>query len=178
MALSDFAFDAAPVALCVSRERSIVRCNPAFCEMFGYRPGELLGSSFERLYPSAAEFESTGQRWLGALSSGRHEDERLMRRADGTMFWCRVTGCAERRDQPFALAVWAFERPPRSSAERAAALSPREREIASLLLEGQTAKQMARRLGLSPRTVEMHRGRLMKKYSATSTFALIARLAA
>lgn len=42
-------------------------------------------------------------------------------------------------------------------------LTPREREVLHLIIEGQTSAQIAARLVLSPRTVELHRSRIMKK---------------
>jgi DNA-binding NarL/FixJ family response regulator len=42
-------------------------------------------------------------------------------------------------------------------------LTPREREILHLIIEGHTSPQIAKRLVLSPRTVELHRSRIMKK---------------
>ena len=42
-------------------------------------------------------------------------------------------------------------------------LTPREREILHLIIEGHTNAQIAVRLVLSPRTVELHRSRIMKK---------------
>lgn len=42
-------------------------------------------------------------------------------------------------------------------------LTPREREILHLIVEGNTSAQIASRLVLSPRTVELHRSRIMKK---------------
>lgn len=42
-------------------------------------------------------------------------------------------------------------------------LTPREREILHLIVEGNTSAQIAGRLVLSPRTVELHRSRIMKK---------------
>src|SRR5262245_33395228 len=41
-------------------------------------------------------------------------------------------------------------------------LSPRLREVLGLIAEGHSTKEMAFRLGVSPKTVEFHRGRLMK----------------
>lgn len=42
-------------------------------------------------------------------------------------------------------------------------LTPREREILHLIVEGHTNSQIAKKLVLSPRTVELHRSRVMKK---------------
>jgi two-component system response regulator FixJ len=54
------------------------------------------------------------------------------------------------------------------AAERIAALSPREREVLDLLIVGKPNKLIARELGLSPRTVEAHRARLMSRLGVGS----------
>jgi DNA-binding CsgD family transcriptional regulator len=43
------------------------------------------------------------------------------------------------------------------------ALTPREREILQLVAEGHTSAAIAERLGISPRTVEVHRANLLHK---------------
>ena len=42
-------------------------------------------------------------------------------------------------------------------------LSPREREVMELMIAGKPTKVIASELGLSPKTVEVHRGRVMRK---------------
>ncbi len=54
------------------------------------------------------------------------------------------------------------------AAERVAALSPREREVLDLLVAGKPNKLIARDLGLSPRTVEVHRARMMARLGVGS----------
>jgi len=51
-------------------------------------------------------------------------------------------------------------------------LTSREREILQLIAEGQTTKEIAWRPGLSVKTVESHRSRLMRKLDIheTATF--------
>ncbi|MDP3085313.1 MAG: response regulator [Rubrivivax sp.] len=61
---------------------------------------------------------------------------------------------------------------------RYARLSEREREVLALVIEGQTAKEIARVLGVSPRTVETHRANLGAKLETTSLAQLIRRFAA
>ncbi len=54
------------------------------------------------------------------------------------------------------------------AADRIAALSPREREVLDLLISGKPNKLIARDLGLSPRTVEVHRARMMARLGVGS----------
>jgi len=172
----DLAFHWAPVGLCVSRDRVIEICNAAFAHMFGYTTDDLAGQPLAPLYPSHDEFTHTGQHGLPVMAdTGVYSDERIMRRRDGQLFWCHVSGQTLDRSDPFACAVWVFED---ISARRpvGAALTPREREIAQQLVAGATSKQIARQLGLSPRTVEAHRARLMTKFNATTAAELVARL--
>lgn len=52
-------------------------------------------------------------------------------------------------------------------------LTPREHEVFQLAAEGLSNPQIGERLSLSPRTVEMHRGNLMKKLGLTSQTDLV-----
>lgn len=170
------AFDLAPVGLCVSRDRTIQRCNASFGAMFGYEPVDLQGRSLECLYPSRSEFEHIGAQGLPVMQkTGQYSDERIMRHRSGRLFWCHVAGRSMARDAPFACAVWMFED---ISARRPVAveLTTREREIARQLAAGQSTKEIARALGVSPRTIDGHRARILKKVNARSASEMIARL--
>jgi PAS domain S-box-containing protein len=177
------AFDLAPVGLVLSRQRLMVDCNRELLAMFRAEREQLIGRSFEILYPTADEFERTGLRIAAQLdAAGRYADERVMRRLagagsarDGELFWCHVSGRALDPAQPHAAGIWAFED---LSAKRALKyeLTPREREIAALLIEGLTSKGVGRRLGISPRTVDVYRARLMRKTGAATTPELVKRL--
>lgn len=48
-------------------------------------------------------------------------------------------------------------------------LSPREAEVADLMLAGLRTREIAERLELSPRTVEMHRARLLRRLGARTS---------
>jgi RNA polymerase sigma factor (sigma-70 family) len=54
-----------------------------------------------------------------------------------------------------------------------ATLSPREREVMDLLVVGKANKEVAEHLGLSTRTVEGHRARLMEKLGCESLAELV-----
>ena len=66
----------------------------------------------------------------------------------------------------------------RAARERYAQLSEREKEVAGLIVEGLTNKEIGRALALSPRTVETHRANLFAKLQAESLAQLIRRYAA
>lgn len=51
-------------------------------------------------------------------------------------------------------------------------LSTRQREVASAISAGIRNKEIARILGISPRTVEIHRAETMRKFQAKSAAAL------
>ena len=170
------AFHLAPVGLVLSRARVIEDCNDEVCRIFGTSREALVGESFQVLYPTADEFERTGARIVPVMNTkGLYSDERIMKRASGELFWCHVTGRSLSRDDPHAAGIWTFED---LSSRRpvTAELTAREREVAALLVEGKTSKVIAKQLGLSPRTVEMHRARLMKKFSAGTSSELVNRL--
>jgi len=52
-------------------------------------------------------------------------------------------------------------------------VTPREREVMELVVTGKTSKQIARDLGASHRTVEIHRARLMEKMEAATLADLV-----
>lgn len=172
--LDNIGFKFAPVALCVTQKRVIVACNSMFLRLFRYEAAGLIGQSVALLYPSQQEFRRTGQRGYPSMRAGcAYRDERIMRRHDGSLLWCRVSGNSTHPQAPALESVWSFE-PLEHGAGPTTNLSPREREVMAHLAKGQTAKEIARTLGLSPRTVEMHRARLLRKLGVRTTAQLLA----
>jgi len=64
-----------------------------------------------------------------------------------------------------------------SNHERLAGLTAREREVMELAVQGIPNKEIGRRLGISHRTVEIHRARLMQKTGTQSIGELVHLLA-
>ena len=174
------AFDMAPVGLALSRNRTMIDCNQHLCDMFGATRVQLVGQSFQILYPSVGEFERLGARMAPILNrQGTYADERIMKRLDGRLrgeaFWCHVTGRALNPAAPHEAGIWTFEdlsarRPVRAE------LTAREREVAAHLLLGETSKQIGKALAISHRTVEIYRARLMHKYQAATAADLVHKL--
>ncbi len=170
------AFEFAPIGLVLSRHRLMIDCNRAVLAMFRAEREQLIGQSFRVLYPTQGEYERTGERIVASLdTAGRYADERVMRRVDGELFWCHVWGHALDAADPHAAGIWSFED---LSSRRSLKLefTPREREIAALLIEGLTSKMVGKRLGISPRTVDVYRARLMRKVGASTTAELVHKL--
>ncbi|WP_129141681.1 response regulator transcription factor [Modicisalibacter coralii] len=57
--------------------------------------------------------------------------------------------------------------------ERFARLTPREREVLDGVVDGATSKAIAAELGISPKTVELHRARIMTKLEVDSLACLV-----
>jgi two-component system response regulator FixJ len=57
--------------------------------------------------------------------------------------------------------------------ERLQSLTPREREVLAMVTSGKANKIMAADLGVSQRTIEIHRARVMEKMSAASLAQLV-----
>ncbi|MDU8929087.1 PAS and helix-turn-helix domain-containing protein [Alisedimentitalea sp. MJ-SS2] len=175
MSLSETVFDHAPIGLALLENRVIRRCNLQFAAIFQGTPDDFTNTGIAALYPSQDDYEKIGARGLAAMQeTGCYSDERIMRRGDGTLFWCRVRGQSITPDEPFALGTWSFadlseERP-------VVALTPRERDVAMFTARGLTSKEIGRELDLSYRTIEVYRARLLEKFGARKLPELVAKL--
>lgn len=172
------AFRESPVAHVMVRYRRIVEVNAAVERLFGYRRADLIGRSAQRLYPSITDFKRLGEacetqmRQTGAI---HWEDERFMQTSAPEVFWARARGTTLSPEDPFALMIWTFDRI-EGPQYRSVRLTPREREIAPLIGQGMTSRMIGEQLGISGRTVETHRARLMKKFGVKNTAELVSQI--
>lgn len=168
---AELAFTYAPVGLVVTENRVIRDCNLTFAAMFGYRREELKDKIFSILYPTNEEFVNIRDRGVKKLrDTNTYWDERIMARKDGTLFWCRVRGHSFTPENPLMRAVWSFA--DLSELRPYSELTRREREIVSFLADGLTSKEIALKLDISYRTVEVYRAKLLKKFGVTNSNAL------
>lgn len=169
------------MAVIVAENRVMTDCNLAATRMFRGRREDIVTQPFSILYPDRDEFMAAGRR-MEPLLSGRmiQFDNRIMRRLDGSHFWVTVRGHAFNPKIPFEMTVWSFsemsEEPELS--QTAIQLTRRERDVAALLVDKLTSKQIAKALEISPKTVDIHRGSLLKKYGVRSTSELVRKLRA
>ncbi len=166
----------APIGVVLAERRIVRVANHAFAEMFGYTVEECIGASMAKFYFSHEEYERVGAAWQQAFQvSPTYDDIRIMKRADGSLFWVRGRGRSLTPEDPFASGIWSYA--DLSQGLEVIQLTARERDVAMELVQGRSAKEIARSLDISPRTAETHRARLMKKYNVRTSAQLIARLA-
>ncbi|MGA9665947.1 MAG: response regulator [Gallionella sp.] len=91
----------------------------------------------------------------------------LTKPVDGSILLARVQNALENDS-------WQLKRAQaqQSIASQLAKLTGREREVMVLAVAGQTSKEIAQTLGISYRTVEIHRAHIMQKTGATNVLEL------
>nr|WP_246333034.1 LuxR C-terminal-related transcriptional regulator [Sphingomicrobium lutaoense] len=178
-----------PVASVVSDPRlpdnPIVAANPAFLELTGYSEKEILGRNCRFLAGPKTET------WLSETISESVREHRpvlveiLNYKKDGTPFRNAVL-VAPIYDEDNALRYFLGSQvelsgdapgPPSRRLSEAQQmierLSPRQKEVTTLVAAGLRNKQIAHELGLSEKTVKMHRGLVMEKLELKSSAELV-----
>jgi PAS domain S-box-containing protein len=174
-----------PIATVLSNPRlpdnPIVAANSAFCTLTGYEEAEIVGRNCRFLAGPETEPWLT-ERIREALRSLRPSlTEILNYRKDGSAFRNAVLIAplfgpdgevawflgSQVEVEPGSGAPLALRR--RRAAELAATLSPRQRQVLEEMASGQRNKQIAWRLGLSEKTVKMHRALLLAKLGVKTT---------
>lgn len=173
-----------PIAAVISNphlpDNPIVECNDAFAALTGYRPDEIIGRNCRFLTGPGTEAELSDT--LRRAIRGRRAAlvEILNYKKDGTPFRNAVLVAPlfgpDGELEYFLGSQMEVEddndRPEeRLDAARAriAELTPRQREVLLLMAEGLLNKQIAWKLGLSERTIKMHRSALLRSLGLETT---------
>lgn len=83
--------DNAMVGIVFLHERKVTQCNRSFEKLFGYEPGELLGSSSRRWYLTDEDWLEAGRSFAAPFAAGQaFEGEIVLRKKDGEPIWCEV----------------------------------------------------------------------------------------
>ena len=79
-------FDAAPVGICIMKNRVYQRANRDWCESFGYRDEDLIGRTTAFLYESPEEYERVGKElYQDLLKNGIAFARTRLKRSDGVL---------------------------------------------------------------------------------------------
>lgn len=174
-----------PIATVLSNPRlpdnPIVAANAAFCALTGYEEGEIVGRNCRFLAGPETEPWQT-ERIREALRTLRPSITELLNyRKDGSSFRNAVLIAplfgadgevawflgSQVEAEAGAAAPLALRR--QRAAGLAASLSRRQLEVLKEMAAGQRNKQIAWRLGLSEKTVKMHRALLLGKLGVRTT---------
>jgi len=162
-----------------------LKVNDALCEILGYTSDELLTMSYQEVtHPDDLEEDvALGRRLLGGEFSAYQLDKRFLRK-DRNAVWAHLSVSlirAEDGSPAYSVAqiVDIDERKRREldgagDVRGSGPLSPREREVLSLLAEGRTSAEVSVTLGVSEETVQTHVRRAMSKLEARSRTQAVA----
>jgi PAS domain S-box-containing protein len=158
-----------PIAMLLANdERRYVDVNQAACALLGLSRAELLEADVDGLTPVALRGRVPAL-WDRFLSHGTMQGVYELTDASGRVV--RITYVAVARVLPgLHLSCLLTGRP----ADAAGALSPRERDVASLAALGLTSNEIANTLSLSRPTVETHFRGAVKRLSARNRAHAIA----
>jgi PAS domain S-box-containing protein len=91
----DIIMENAVVGIMFIKDRKFVRVNKRAEKMFGMENSKVYGTTVEPWYSSHEEYLRMGAGCYPVISSGgEYSGEHLMRRADGTFWWCKISGKA------------------------------------------------------------------------------------
>ena len=173
-----------PIAAVISNPRlpdnPIVECNGAFLGLTGYSPGQIAAQNCRFLAGPGTEPELSEMLRSAIREQRPALVEILNYRKDGTPFRNAVLVApifgSDGSLEYFLGSQMAVDDGEIQLADRRVdararidALSPRQREVLLLMAEGNLNKQIGYSLGLSERTVKMHRAALLKALGVATT---------
>lgn len=162
-------------------ERTMSWCNPAVETLLGYPPDELIGQCTRLLHVDAAHFAAFYAQTQPVVASGRPYRGRFwLRHRQGHLVATdhlivpldRIGG----RPAVVSFVQSLYGQGDRTIREGMAQFTQRERQVFELTCRGLSAKRAAQELGISHRTVEIHRDRVLQKLGHASIAEMMAAL--
>ncbi|MCF7818912.1 MAG: PAS domain S-box protein, partial [Kiritimatiellales bacterium] len=126
-------FESATVGIAFIRDRVVVRANSQLEKLFGRPVNEVVGQSTRVWYPDEDSYQAGGIGVYDELARGAtHQRDQQLVRADGSQFWCHLSGRAVDASDLSRGTVWMLEDiTERKVAENA--LQAREKQLATLM---------------------------------------------
>jgi PAS domain S-box-containing protein len=164
---------------------TILACNAQAEATFACPANDMVDRDTRVLHVDAVHCAPFGPRGHADAAVGRPSRvRRWMRRADGECFPSEntLTPAEDAGGRNVAVFMVRDLSPETHTADRVARayaqLTQRERQVLAHTLRGQSAKQIARALSLSHRTVELHRARVLRKFNVRTVPQLLAEVTA
>jgi PAS domain S-box-containing protein len=177
--------DAAPVMIWMSGPDALCTYfNRAWLEFRGRAPDEEAGNGWtEGLHPD--DRGSCLETYLKAF--GMRQPFRVryrLRRADGEYCWVEVAGVPRYEDSGefagfmgSAIDITDRQRgifaPDQASVRLVFSLTERERQVLALIAQGKSTKETASQLGISYKTADSHRSRILEKLGVHETASMV-----
>jgi PAS domain S-box-containing protein len=166
-------FETVPTGIAITNLASIVvKVNQRFAQMLGYMPEELHRKSLAEIAPGADH----GALLKELLTSEREEIARhtSYRSKRGAILWARERSALRRNGagRPQYLVIY-LDKASEATSSPIQRLSRRERQVLELVISGATSKEIGRRLGISPASVDTYRRRIMQKLNIQDLPALV-----
>ncbi len=162
-------------------EGRVVFWNRGAETLFGYERSEAAGGDIADLIVPAEELSGHRAALRRAADSGSALLSAERRTRDGRRIPVVVSldvAKADHRETRYVIATCRDERLVSEGAGQdadAVALPQRQRQVLARIADGLTTREIAQRLGLSPKTVETHRSRLMRRLGVRNLAELLRR---
>jgi PAS domain S-box-containing protein len=177
--------DAAPVMILMSDANALCTYfNRAWLEFRGRRLEEEIGNGWtEGLHPDDRDL--CLESYLKSFTSRQpFRMQYRIQKADGEFVWVEVAGVPRHNDNGDFAGLMAsaidisdrrrgFFTPDEESVRMVLALTERERQVLVLIAAGNSTKQAATTLGISYKTADSHRSRILEKLGVHETASMV-----